>query len=105
LRIKIAAAIALIEIGHTDGVGRHPGLLFIDSPAAEEIPEADLRTMLEAIATVAAEDRPADRRRHHPRPDAERGRIGGEPPGRYRNELRVVTRHAKYMTWADRQAP
>uniref|UniRef100_UPI0027429A19 hypothetical protein n=1 Tax=Actinoplanes sp. RD1 TaxID=3064538 RepID=UPI0027429A19 len=53
LRIKIAAAIALIEIGHTDGVGRHPGLLFIDSPAAEEIPEDDLRTMLKAMSTVA----------------------------------------------------
>ncbi len=53
LRIKLAAAIALIEIGHSDGVGRHPGLLFVDSPAAEEIPEADLRTMLKAMATVA----------------------------------------------------
>jgi hypothetical protein len=55
LRIKLAAAIALIEIGHSDGVGRHPGLLFVDSPAAEEIPEADLRTMLKAMATVAEE--------------------------------------------------
>ncbi len=53
LRIKLAAAIALIEIGHSDGVGRHPGLLFVDSPAAEEIPEADLRTMLKAMAAVA----------------------------------------------------
>ncbi|MFI1195705.1 hypothetical protein ACH4T9_20960 [Micromonospora sp. NPDC020750] len=53
LRIKLAAAIALVEIGHSDGVGRHPGLLFVDSPAAEEIPEVDLRTMLEAMATVA----------------------------------------------------
>lgn len=55
LRIKIAAAIALIRIGHRDGVGRHPGLLFIDSPAAEEIPEADLRTMLQAMSAVAEE--------------------------------------------------
>jgi hypothetical protein len=55
LRIKLAAAIALIKLGHTDGVGRHPGLLFVDSPAAEEIPEADLRTMLEAMTAVAAE--------------------------------------------------
>lgn len=53
LRIKLAAAIALIGIGHSDGVGRHPGLLFVDSPAAEEIPEADLRTMLRAMTTVA----------------------------------------------------
>ena len=55
LRIKLAAVIALIQIGHSDGVGRHPGLLFVDSPAAEEIPEADLRTMLEAMAAVAEE--------------------------------------------------
>jgi hypothetical protein len=55
LRIKLAAVIALIELGHSDGVGRHPGLLFVDSPAAEEIPEADLWTMLEAMTTVAEE--------------------------------------------------
>ncbi|MFI1989084.1 hypothetical protein [Actinoplanes sp. NPDC020271] len=55
LRIKLAAAIALIEIGHTHGVGRHPGLLFVDSPAAEEIPEDDLRTMLQAWTAVAKE--------------------------------------------------
>ena len=55
LRIKLAAAIALIETGHRDGVGRHPSLLFIDSPAAEEIPETDLRKMLAAMATVAKE--------------------------------------------------
>lgn len=55
LRIKLAAAIALIEVGHRDGVGRHPGLLFVDSPAAEEIPEANLQTMLEAMTAVAEE--------------------------------------------------
>jgi hypothetical protein len=53
LRIKIAAVIALIELGHNQGVGRHPGLLFVDSPAAEEVPEADLQTMLEAMQAVA----------------------------------------------------
>jgi|GEM_PF-2457949 len=53
LRIKLAAVIALIELGHRDGVGRHPGLLFVDSPAAEEIPEADLKIMLEAMTAVA----------------------------------------------------
>ncbi|MGW8811850.1 PspA/IM30 family protein [Gordonia terrae] len=55
LRIKLAAVIALIELGHRDGVGRHPGLLFVDSPAAEEIPEADLKIMLEAMTAVAGE--------------------------------------------------
>jgi hypothetical protein len=55
LRIKLATAIALIQVGHRDGVGRHPGLLFVDSPAAEEIPESVLRTMLEAMKEVAEE--------------------------------------------------
>lgn len=55
LRIKLAASIALMQIGHRDGVGRHPGLLFVDSPAAEEIPESDLRTMLQAMTAVAQE--------------------------------------------------
>lgn len=55
LRIKLAAAIALVQIGGRDGVGRHPGLLFVDSPAAEEIPESDLRTMLEAMTAVELE--------------------------------------------------
>lgn len=55
LRIKLAAVIALIELGDREGVGRHPGLLFVDSPAAEEIPVADLRTMLEAMIAVAEE--------------------------------------------------
>lgn len=55
LRIKLAAVIALIELGHRGGVGRHPGLLFVDSPAAEEIPEADLKIMLEAMTAVAEE--------------------------------------------------
>lgn len=55
LRIKLAAAIALIELGHKHGVGRHPGLLFVDSPAAEEIPEVDLKKMIEALAAVARE--------------------------------------------------
>lgn len=53
LRIKLAAVIALIELGHHDGVGRHPGLLFVDSPAAEEIPEENLKIMLQAMISVA----------------------------------------------------
>lgn len=53
LRIKLATAIALIAHGHKAGVGRHPGLLFIDSPAAEEIPADDLEIMLEAMKTAS----------------------------------------------------
>ncbi|MFB9928282.1 hypothetical protein ACFORO_09855 [Amycolatopsis halotolerans] len=55
LRLKLATAIALIAHGHRAGVGRHPGLLFIDSPAAEEVPADDLETMLEAMRVSAEE--------------------------------------------------
>lgn len=55
LRVKIATAIALIKHGFASGVGRHPGLLVLDSPAAEEMPEEDLATIIEALKAVAEE--------------------------------------------------
>jgi hypothetical protein len=53
LRLKIATAIALINHGFAANIGRHPGLLVLDSPAAEEMPETDLATIVEALQTVA----------------------------------------------------
>ncbi|MFY0406519.1 hypothetical protein [Solicola sp. PLA-1-18] len=53
LRLKLATAIALIKQGHASGVGRHPGLLFVDSPGAEEVPIEDLDVMLEALQRQA----------------------------------------------------
>lgn len=55
LRVKIATAIALVRHGYVEGVGRHPGLLILDSPAAEEMPEADLAIMVKALKSVAGE--------------------------------------------------
>lgn len=55
LRIKLATVIALIRLGHRHGVGRHPGLLFVDSPGAEEMPAANLETMLRAMQEAAEE--------------------------------------------------
>lgn len=55
LRVKIATAIALIKHGYVEGVGRHPGLLVLDSPASEEMPEEDLATIVEALKAVAEE--------------------------------------------------
>jgi hypothetical protein len=55
LRVKIATAIALIKHGYVEGVGRHPGLLVLDSPTAEEMPEEDLATMVESLKAVAEE--------------------------------------------------
>jgi hypothetical protein len=53
LRLKLATAIALIKQGRTSGVGRHPGLLFVDSPGSEEVQQDDLDTMLEALQREA----------------------------------------------------
>lgn len=56
LRVKIATAVALIRHGHAAGLGRHPGFLILDSPAAEEMPDSDLATIVEALLEVAAEE-------------------------------------------------
>lgn len=55
LRLKIAAVIALIKHGYGEGIGRHPGFLLLDSPAAEEMPDGDLATMVAALLEVAKE--------------------------------------------------
>lgn len=55
LRLKIATVIALIKHGYGEGIGRHPGFLLLDSPAAEEMPDGDLATMVAALLDVAKE--------------------------------------------------
>jgi len=52
LRLKIVTTIALLRHGHRSGVGRYPGLLFIDSPGAEEVDAGDLRHMLQDLVTL-----------------------------------------------------
>ncbi|TQS45139.1 hypothetical protein [Cryptosporangium phraense] len=53
LRLKLATAVALIRQGRSRGVGRHPGLLFVDSPGAEEVAEDDFDSMIEALHRAA----------------------------------------------------
>lgn len=55
LRLRIATAIALLRVGKDLGVGRHPGLLIIDSPGSEETSENDLATLLSELRRVAME--------------------------------------------------
>ncbi|HEN3622623.1 TPA: hypothetical protein U5E34_003497 [Yersinia enterocolitica] len=55
LRLRIATAIALLRIGKELGVGRHPGLLIIDSPGSEETNEGDLAKLLTELRHVATE--------------------------------------------------
>lgn len=55
LRMRIATVIALVRIAHAHGVGRHPGLLMIDSPGTEEVAEENLANILEELKNVTNE--------------------------------------------------
>lgn len=53
LRLKVATILAMLEIGEQKGVGRHPGLLMIDSPGAQEVSQADLDVLISGLQSVA----------------------------------------------------
>lgn len=53
LRLRIATAIALLRIGKKLGVGRHPGLLIIDSPGADETDDSNLEALLKELRAIA----------------------------------------------------
>ena len=55
LRLRIATVIALLRVTHQGGPGRHPGLLVIDSPAAEEVADLNLDQMLKELVSLASE--------------------------------------------------
>lgn len=55
LRLKVATVLAMIEVGERRGVGRHPGLIMIDSPAAQEVAPEDLRELLSGLKTIRGE--------------------------------------------------
>lgn len=53
LRLKVAVAIALLRVGRRRGAGRHPSLLFVDSPGAEEVETGSLTEMIAELNRVA----------------------------------------------------
>lgn len=55
LRIKIAVALAAVEVARERGHGRHPGLMVIDSPASEEVVDKDFEAMLDSVSKAASE--------------------------------------------------
>lgn len=55
LRVRIATVIALLQASQQFGAGRHPGLLIIDSPAKEEMADANIEEMLAALSELAAD--------------------------------------------------
>jgi hypothetical protein len=53
LRLKVATILAIIDIAEERGVGRHPGLLMIDSPAAQEVSPIDVDNLISGLEKVA----------------------------------------------------
>lgn len=55
LRLKVASIIALISIAEKKGIGRHPGLLLIDSPGSEEMVEDDVSQLISGLVELTQE--------------------------------------------------
>ncbi|MCT9620518.1 hypothetical protein [Curtobacterium sp. C2H10] len=55
LRFKIAVVVALLRVGGIAGVSRHPGVLFIDSFAREEMSAENAVSVLQSLQEVAQE--------------------------------------------------
>jgi hypothetical protein len=55
LRMRIATVIALLRVGAARGVATHPGLLLIDSVAAEEVTEVPARTLIAELQALSKE--------------------------------------------------
>lgn len=53
LRLKVATVLAMIEVAEKRSVGRHPGLLMIDSPAAQEVSPDDLDELVAGLQSVS----------------------------------------------------
>jgi hypothetical protein len=54
-RLKIATTLALIKVAEQRGVGRHPGLLLIDSPGASEMVEKDYAALVAGLKQLTGE--------------------------------------------------
>lgn len=53
LRVRIATVVALLQAAEQHGVGRHPGLIIIDSPANEEMADANVEQMLGSLSELS----------------------------------------------------
>lgn len=53
LRLKVATVLAMMEVAERRGVGRHPGLLLVDSPGAQEVSPEDLDQLVGGLAEVS----------------------------------------------------
>jgi predicted nucleic acid-binding Zn-ribbon protein len=55
LRVRVAAALAVVEVARARGYGRHPGLLVLDSPGAHEMTESDFAALLTSVHETVSE--------------------------------------------------
>ncbi len=55
LRLKIATMLAMLKLGEKEKLGRHPGVLLVDSPRAEELAEVNLEELIGELKAVAEE--------------------------------------------------
>ncbi|MBF0612031.1 MAG: hypothetical protein HQL55_13000 [Magnetococcales bacterium] len=52
LRLKVATVLAMLNVAEKKGVGRHPGLLFIDSPQNHQVVDEDFRNLLSGLRSA-----------------------------------------------------
>lgn len=55
LRVRIAAALAVLKVARERGYGRHPGLIVMDSPGAQEMSDDDFSELVRATASAIEE--------------------------------------------------
>lgn len=54
-RLKVAATLAMLKVSEDEGVGRHPGLLLIDSPGDNAMVSVDYENLVSGISTLSEE--------------------------------------------------
>lgn len=53
LRVRIALALAVLEVSKVRGHGRHPGLIVLDSPGAQEMSDHDFAALIGSVINAA----------------------------------------------------
>jgi len=54
-RLKVAATLAMLKVSEDEGVGRHTGLLLIDSPKSNEMVDRDYAMLIEGLTGLTEE--------------------------------------------------
>ncbi|MCJ2872933.1 hypothetical protein JUM41_01660 [Rhizobium pusense] len=54
-RLKVAATLAMLKVSEREGVGRHTGLLLIDSPKSNEMIDKDYAMLMQGLSSLTEE--------------------------------------------------